>query len=521
MMNNPKPYALSDFLTTKISYQRYKKLVWISDDARSMGIHVMAGKGSGKSRLMGRLIGWLDFIRGVPQVIFDPHGPTIDNFLDKIIRMPPEIQKKLWPRVLYIDMSGKEGSVIPFPLFYRFGQESLYEISQRYLDVVLKIDPFLKAASIEGWNALWRVGTHSGMILAALGYQISEAEDLILNPQKWQSQLNQAISIYPEIAPSVSYLMNLSQQKEAIRSRKMESYLNKISIFALDNSMKAMFGSSQKGLDWDNVVNQRITVLLDFRHEHDVERRRFKMVWAFNYLMDYVKQRGVGRHQPIGLIIDELTSLFSLQALSSDLFGTEMDELINVLARNYRLWLTIAHQEMFQLADRTFKSLMTMGTQIMGVTTDPLAAKYFSELFFQYRPYWIKKVEAVYASEMGVPFQIDERTVEFSSDEQLLMQSYIFRDQSAFHFMARPAPGEGNIQGKLRTISIANLDKDIYPHPVFVPLARQKLMQRDGIAIEQILREVEDRKVKERLLQDGRSIGNQKKEKSKDIPIWD
>ena len=51
--------------------------------------------------------------------------------------MPPDIQKQLWPRVLYIDMSGKEGSVIPFPLFYRFGEESLYEIS-RFLAEELK-----------------------------------------------------------------------------------------------------------------------------------------------------------------------------------------------------------------------------------------------------------------------------------------------------------------------------------------------------------------------------------------------
>ena len=55
-----------------------ERLLWLPDESRSMGIHIMAGKGSGKSRLMGRLIAWLDFVRGVPQVIVDPHGPTID-----------------------------------------------------------------------------------------------------------------------------------------------------------------------------------------------------------------------------------------------------------------------------------------------------------------------------------------------------------------------------------------------------------------------------------------------------------
>ena len=43
-----------------------------------MGTHIVAGKGSGKSRLMGRIIAFLDFLQGVPTVIFDPHGGTIE-----------------------------------------------------------------------------------------------------------------------------------------------------------------------------------------------------------------------------------------------------------------------------------------------------------------------------------------------------------------------------------------------------------------------------------------------------------
>ena len=100
----------------------------------------------------------------------------------------------------------------------------------------------------------------------------------------------------------------------------------------------------------------------------------------------------------MGLIIDELTSLFSFQALNSDLFGSELDELINVLARNYRIWLTIGHQELFQLTDRVRNSLMTMGTQILGVTSDPAAAKYYAHLFNRYDPHLVKKYEPVYAS---------------------------------------------------------------------------------------------------------------------------
>jgi hypothetical protein len=509
------------YLTKRIDWNRIGKLVWISDNARSMGIHLMAGKGSGKSRMMGRLIGWLDFVRGFPQVIFDPHGPTIDNLLDKIIRMPPEIQKRLWPRVLYVDMSGKAGRVIPFPLFYRLEDESLYEISQRFLDVVRRIDPFLQTASIEGWNALWRVGTYVGMVLAALDLQITEAESLLRFPEKWRHQLETARGKYPELNPAVEYLLNLPNEKEANRARKVGSFLNKISIFSLEHSMKSMFGASEAGIDWQEIVEKGITVLFDFRHEHDIERRRFKMVWSFNNLLDFVKHRGAGRHKPIGLIIDELTSLFSLHALTSDLFGSEMDELINVLARNYRLWLTIAHQEMFQLTEKINKSLMTMGTQILGVTADPKAARFLSDLYFEYKPDWIRKYEPIYGSVNGIPALIDYTTVEFTPQEQELLQSYFFRRKEPFHFLIRPAPGEGNIQGTLREVSIADFDKGIFPHPTLVPEARKMLMKTNGVEIEKILGEIEMRTKQSRFLQDGKNqMGDLPNGKS-ELFLWD
>ena len=51
--------------------------------ARVMGLYVLAGRGTGKSRLLGRKIACGDFFAGIPQVIFDPVGGTIDNFLEK------------------------------------------------------------------------------------------------------------------------------------------------------------------------------------------------------------------------------------------------------------------------------------------------------------------------------------------------------------------------------------------------------------------------------------------------------
>jgi len=394
--NTALEVAVMRSLNPSFSKKLGKKLLWLTDDERDKGIHIVAGKGSGKSRMLGRVISWFDFIRGNSVSIWDPHGPTIDNFFDKVTRMPKEIQERLWPRVRYIDMSGKSGNVVPFPLYYRLGNEGLFEISQRYLDVVRKLDPFLQTASVQGWNPLWRTGTYTGMVLAGLGLQITEAEHLLRYPKSWGHRLNKLLDEYPETLPAVSFFRELGNMNANTRDRKTEAFFNKIAMFLLDPTMQAMFGARKPGIDWNYVVENRIAVLLDFRHVLDLERRRFMMVWCFFNLLDFIKHRGAGRHRPIGLVIDELTSLFSPQSLTDDVMASELNELINVIARNYSVWLTIAHQEQFQLTEHMQNTLLTMGTQIFGVTSNRDTALNLARQYFPYDHYWVKKQEPIW-----------------------------------------------------------------------------------------------------------------------------
>src|SRR4051794_23400411 len=87
--------------------------------ARAMGIHFVAPRGAGKSRDMGRLIAFKDFLAGIPLIIIDPTGPTIDNFLDKLMYLDPEDQRILGKRIKYLDMSGKSKPAPGFPLYYQ------------------------------------------------------------------------------------------------------------------------------------------------------------------------------------------------------------------------------------------------------------------------------------------------------------------------------------------------------------------------------------------------------------------
>ncbi len=355
------------------------------------------------------------------------------------------------------------------------------------------LDPNLQTASVEGWNPLWRMGTAAGMILRALGFQITEAEDLIRHPEAWESRMVRARELSPEVEPAAKFFEEYMEWKEETRVRRSDSFLNKSAVFSYDPSMKSMFGARNPAIDWKRIINGRMVVLLDLRGEQDIERRRFKMVWAFEYLLSFIKKRGAGRHLPISVIIDELTSLFSVETLAGDILASDLDELINVIARNYAVWLTIAHQELFQIGEKAQKTLMGMGTQVMGVTSDHEASLSLGNQFFRYDPGLVKKREPMYMSDAGGPYIVDYRTFEFTPEEQTILKSYELTQQPRYHFLVRTAASEGDITGPLRGMTLSRIDQGIYVNENLVKRARSILTEMRGVRREEILKEIDCR----------------------------
>jgi len=470
-----------------------RRLLWISDDALRNKIHIMAEAGAGKSRFMGRVLAWILFLRRIPQVILDPTGGTIDNFVDKIIRLPREQQEQLWPRVHYVDMSGKGGYVVPFPLYYRLSpDDSLFDVSQRFLEVVRRMDVHLQQAPILGLNALATISTYAGMLLAALGYQITEAQDLIRHPERWEGRLERALSVSPEVQPAVEFFRDFINWKPDERARRSNTFMSKMLPFVADPTMRAMFGAPEPGIVWDQVVKEGQTVCLDFSRELNPERRRFKLLWCFRSLSDYFKLRGfAGRKQPVGFIIDEVTQLLGFGAQEHSVMAEDIEELVSVVARNYGVYLTIAHQNLPQLgSERIQKALMTMGTQMIGVQTDPMSAQYLAEYFCRYAPYAVKRYERVWMGGMFGAHVVDHRPVEFTPEEQTLLNSHTFMDLGRFEFLVRAAQREGDLRASLRRVSIARLDCGLYPDEELVAQACGLLMKRQGTSVKGVLAEI-------------------------------
>jgi hypothetical protein len=514
---------------------------WLSSSGRFNPLHLMAGPGSGKSRFLGRVLAWHDLVHGTPQIIVDPRGGAIQNLIDKLNRWAPEYERRFWERykkplppewvryidhvrqqlvnrIVYIDMNG-QGS---FPLYHRLSEdESLFDMSQRFVELIRRLDPALETASVEGFNALYKVGTYVGMILSALGLQITEAEDLLRHPQEWHGRFEQALAVDPYVRPAVEFFRDYIKRSD-LRARRADSFLVKILAFAADPTMAAMFGSGTRSLNGDDVIKHKQTVGLDFSKVNIAERRRMLMLWICSEIFSYVKSRGsAGRAAPLAIIVDELSQILGYQQQGQSIMAADIEEWVSVIARQYGTWLTLAHQNLSQV-DKRIQSALMEGNQMIGVIPNHHDAQEVAEHFFRYDPFWTKKkiprymaissdpyydpVDAMtiggwetqldHISTRTTPTIIDYTTEEFTIEEQLQLLKQQIQDLPQYHFLVRASGKEGQLAAPLRLLDISQVDVGIYPDEERVAETCRRLIKRSGFSKEEILAQIEQRALK-------------------------
>jgi len=477
-----------------------RRLRFLPDPALKLGCHIVAGPGSGKSRLMGRIIGWQAFLRQQPVVILDPSGGIVQNIVDKISRLSPAERQHLWPRLRYVDV-GASDYIVSTPLYSRLGNDTLFAVANRFPAVLKRQDPHLQSAPILGWNSLYECAIYAGQIAAGLGRQLDFVADLIDHPGQYKNELRQVVARYPETQRAVQYFRELMDPNSGtLRERRTASFRNKLLPFLADPTLLASFAAAQPGVDWEAVVAQKQMVIIDFQRELDPERRQFKMIWWFRSLIDFIKTRGMtGRGQEIFFLIDEVTQLLGQRSgEGNSVLAEDLEELVAVLARNYGVNLFIAHQNLSQVDERVRNILMQCGTQIIGNIANPDDAEYLARQFLTYDPYRVKKREPIWAgvqqlsdhgSLLGYsePEIIDYRTVEFTPEEQLLRMTAKFR-LPRFQFQVRPALAEGTVARRLYRLSIEQLDAGQYPDSGQVNHILAHLRQKDGVAMASVLK---------------------------------
>jgi hypothetical protein len=285
-----------------------------------------------------------------------------------------------------------------------------------------------------------------------------------------------------------------------LRERRAETFslITKITEFTDDELLRAMHGAREPHIDLRSIVGNGEAVLFDFRHVTSLERRRFGMMLAFSFIVEYIKARGPGRHRPLSLYIDELTALFPIGGLAADQFALEIDALINQYVRNYSVWLTLSSQALYQFPERLRSTLLSMPVQIHGATSTPGDALLLAQHFHRFNPYRIKKLVPQYMSGfMGFPFVVQHLSEEFSADEQLILEAQRFMELEPLAFFARVPRKEGSLQAPIIRMSIAELDRDLYPDPELIERARKILLERTGLPINVALAKIARRQTGE------------------------
>jgi hypothetical protein len=312
---------------------------------------------------------------------------------------------------------------------------------------------------------------------------------------------------YPELEPAVSYFRELMDpSNNGLRERRTGSFANKLLPFLADPTMLATFAASQRGVDWDAVARKGQMVIIDFQNERDPERRQFKLLWWYRDFSAFVKTRGMaGRGREILFLIDEITQLVGQRTgEGNSILAEDLEETVAVDGRNYGVNVVIAHQNLSQVDERIRNILMQCGTQIIGLVSNPDDALFLARQFLRYDPKAVKKQEPIWMSVAqftqsgalegySMPTIIDRRNVEFTPEEQLLREMEQFR-LPRFQFLVRPATAEGTVANRLYRTSIENLDAGQYPDAQQVSQVLAYLRQKSGIAVEQVLAEIRQRR---------------------------
>lgn len=396
-----------------------------------------ASPSGGKSVCAGKIFVAQDHKRRKPVIVIDPLGTITDNAL-------PYLDPA---RVIYADMSATDYTV-PFPLYHRYGSESLFDMVQRYPETVRLADPALLIAPIQGFNPFSDIATNLGILLHILDLPIIAAPLLLRNPDAFKAEL--IAKRTPETGPAIDMLFHQYKKKTSTA----EMYRIKIMPFLNDQSLQAICCAPRPGIDWDDVVANGKTVLLDFRHVINDQKKSFLLLWTLKSFLTYIRMRP--RHTPVTLVIDELKALFldptSEQADSA--IAKELIQLLEVYARNMAIWPVLLSQDPLSFGPKVQQSLLGIGTQIIGgIHNTDAATLLASHLIPQSGGWGTVRDNAYYSGQR-------------------------LKSLQPFHFLVRPATSKG-ISSKLYPVTIENLVTQWEPRER-IEETRQRLKAASG-----------------------------------------
>lgn len=479
--------------------------VWLSNAALANGIRIIGASGCGKTQL-GASILYSSFMQRRPFLVFDPTKSLIKSFLARVEqhcdekRLSAAQQDALYDRIIYCDLSGRYGYVVPVSLFCRYGQESLSAVADRVISWVSGNFAASHSAPVEGFSSIVKTLYPASIIAAALqpDIQVTELPDLLRNSKKtsspWKQRLEEVGRKYSaEAAEAVAYIeQEFNKLEAAVRERRLNLLEVVLQPFRYSLPVRATFGASRPGLDFDQIIEQGQMVLIDASGLVG-EYKQQVLNWILLYtLPPFLRARGSGRPKPIGVMIDEIATFYMDSPESMTVFASRFGDMVHVLRRQYGIHpLCVIHQSLAQLHEQIGAHLAALGNQIVGKPADYDSAVLLAEQLFAYEAH-VKRWDPVYMNSIEGPTVIDWRPQEFTRQEVLPQQALMLQQLKKLHFLTKLTRTEGGGQGPLCDLDITSM-LGPWPNEAAIEQRCRQLAAASGVPIAQVLAEINAR----------------------------
>ncbi len=347
----------------------------LPDHLRARHVRVAGEPGTGKTILLA-LIAARDIARSIPTVVVDLHGNLTDEIINLLLQELP--LEEVVDRLYYVSFSPKYERVFGFPLlghlFPRVCKKvwSYLEQGAPTFDMVCRaLLDVLHAARLED-------GRPANLRLT---------ESLkFLRDEAWREAVIRSCG-RDQVEACQFWTKTYQQARGDTQISLRGSTENKVSPFCTHPMLLACFAQEKPTISWSDLEERRKTLILDLSGVVDEagqpdEESQKSIAHAF--ITTLVAHR-CNRHPdsceiPLSLILDEFAVLYRT-AGGSD-FHT-----LQVRARNYNIWLTVAMQQVLMIDNpQMTRALFSLNTQIVGRQNEYLSALAVVQNLISYEP---------------------------------------------------------------------------------------------------------------------------------------
>ena len=330
-------------------YRSNRRKVCFERDDRRRHTYVLGQTGSGKSRLMLRMI-IQDIYNGDGACFIDPHGETAELILDRI---PPERAED----VIYFNMGDDER---PFGLnileFY--DEQHKHRIVNSFIDMLIKMfDP-----NNQGFvGAVYQQSVRNAMLTAMSkpGSTLIEVVRM-LTDEKWV--MEEWLPYIKDDLVRRYWTDQVAKTDQKTKSESLGYFVSKFDKFVTNLSIRNVLGQSKSSFDLRKIMDEgKILIVNLSKGRIGDENMRLMGLLLIQKILAAALSRGdiaESQRKDFFLYVDEF------QNFTTDEFQTILSE-----ARKYRLNLTVGNQYIGQMTEEIKNAVFgNVGTLLIGRT---------------------------------------------------------------------------------------------------------------------------------------------------------